>query len=37
MELLIYFAAILISMIIAAWVLDLDDEMEDNEYEKEDV
>tara|TARA_B100002019_G_scaffold167426_1_gene144822 strand:- start:4681 stop:4794 length:114 start_codon:yes stop_codon:yes gene_type:complete len=37
MELLIYFAAILISMIIVAWVLDLDDEMEDNEYEKEDV
>ena len=33
MELLIYFAAIIIPMIIVAWVRDLDDEMEDNEYE----
>tara|TARA_B100001939_G_scaffold254730_1_gene221599 strand:- start:770 stop:883 length:114 start_codon:yes stop_codon:yes gene_type:complete len=35
MDTLIYMAATFISLAIAAHILDCDDEMEDNEYEKE--
>jgi hypothetical protein len=35
MDTLIYMAATFISFTIAAYILDCDDEIEDNEYEKE--